>query len=300
VDALQNLGSVQMHLGKPTDAIAAYSQALRAKPDFAYAHTGLGNALTEAGQLDLAVQSHRRAIAIDPEFAEAHNNLGNTLAFLGRLDEAIASYRRALAIKPDFAQAYTGLFFALSHDDATDAKTLFAEHLRFGRQFDVTPDRQVAHGNVRDPDRAIRVGVVSADLRNHAVARFFEPLLAHLAGSRGLSLHAYYNYAFEDDHTPRLRCYFKDWNPVARLSDSELAQRIRNDAIDVLIDLSGHTAGNRLLTFAQKPAPVQASWMGYPGTTGLRSMDYYIADRHFLPMLADFGATLSARQDAAA
>ena len=97
-------------------------------------------------------------------------------------------------------------------------------------------------------------------------------------------MHAYYNYAFEDDHTPRLRCYFKDWNPVARLSDSELAEQDPNDAIDVLIDLSGHTAGNRLLTFAQKPAPVQASWMGYPGTTGLRAMDYYIADRHFLPI----------------
>jgi predicted O-linked N-acetylglucosamine transferase (SPINDLY family) len=129
----------------------------------------------------------------------------------------------------------------------------------------------------------LQVGFVSADLRDHPVARFVEPLLVHLSGSADLSLHAYYNHATVDGASTRLRSYFEHWHRIAPLSDAALAQQIADSGIDILIDLSGHTGGNRLLTFARKPAPVQVSWMGYPGTTGLQAMDYYLADRHFLP-----------------
>src|SRR5208283_1058252 len=118
-----------------------------------------------------------------------------------------------------------------------------------------------------------------ADLRSHVVALFIEPLLMHLSGFANLALHAYYNHATEDDVSVRLRSYFKYWHRVAPLADAALAQKIADDGIDILIDLSGHTGGNRLLAFARKPAPVQVSWMGYPGTTGLKAMDYYITDR---------------------
>jgi predicted O-linked N-acetylglucosamine transferase (SPINDLY family) len=129
----------------------------------------------------------------------------------------------------------------------------------------------------------LRIGFVSPDLCNHAVASFIEPVLAHLSRYPQLSLHAYYNNIIEDAVTQRLRGYLAHWHPISGISDTALAQKIRADGIDILIDLSGHTGKNRLLTFARKPAPVQASWMGYPGTTGLNAVDYYLADRFFLP-----------------
>jgi predicted O-linked N-acetylglucosamine transferase (SPINDLY family) len=161
---------------------------------------------------------------------------------------------------------------------------LFAEHCRFGAQYE-TPLRAAwpLHRNVRDPARRLQIGFVSGDLRDHVVAYFVEPLLIHLARSPHLTLHAYYNHAVEGQATPRLRTYFSHWHSIAGLSDAALATKIGDDGIDILIDLSGHTSENRLLCFARKPAPVQASWIGYPGTTGLHAMDYYIADRCFLP-----------------
>ena len=134
-----------------------------------------------------------------------------------------------------------------------------------------------------EPDRCLQVGFVSVDLRNHAVASFIEPVLAHLGAHASLSLHAYANHVSEDKVSQRLRAYVKHWHRVASLSDAALAEKIRADGIDILIDLSGHTAHNRLLSFARKAAPVQISWMGYPGSTGLSAMDYYLSDRFLLP-----------------
>ncbi len=161
---------------------------------------------------------------------------------------------------------------------------LFAEHRRFAEQFEA-PLRAhwPQHRNSREPERCLQVGFVSGDLWNHAVAHFIEPVLAHLASYPQLSLHAYYNNVIEDAVTRRLRGYLTHWHSIVGLPDDALAQKIRDDGIDILIDLSGHTGKHRLLAFARKPAPVQASWIGYPGTTGLSAMDYYLADRFFLP-----------------
>ncbi len=279
-----NLGVCMQRLERPHEAVANLRRALEIMPDYAEAHNNLGIALLGLGQIDDAVASYRRALAIKPDFAAAHNNLGNVLQALGQLDEAVASYRRALAFKPDFAEAYSNLLFCLSHFEAIDAPILFAEHCRFGEQFEA-PLRASwpPHANSREPERRLQVGFVSADLRNHAIATFIEPVLAHLSRYPQLSLHAYYNYAIEDATTHHLRGYFAHWHRIVGLSDSALAQKISADGIDILIDLSSHTAHQRLLSFAHKPAPVQASWMGYPGTTGLRAMDYYLTDKFFLP-----------------
>ena len=318
VGALYNLGSALADLGRLDDAVASYRRALEIKPDFAEAHSNLGNTLMDLGRLDDAVASYRRALEITPEFAEVHSNLGNALKDLGRLDDAVASYRRALEVKPnyavahnnlgsalkdlgqsggavasyrraleiqpDFAEAHSNLLFCLSHSATVNAETLFAEHCRFGERFEA-PLRAnwPQHTNSRKPDRCLQVGFVSGDLRNHAVAHFIEPVLAHLAGHPHLSLHAYYNHAVEDRVTQRLRGYLKHWHPIVGLSDVALAQKIREDGIDILIDLSGHTAKNRLLTFARKPAPIQITWIGYPNTTGLRAMDYVLKDRFNAP-----------------
>ena len=282
-EAHYNLGNSLRALGQDDNAVASYRRALEIKPDYLQAHNNLGNALRDLEQVDNAVASYRRALEIQPDYVQAHNNLGNALRDLGQGDNAVASYRRALEIKPDYADAHTNLLFSLSENTA-DAVTLFAEHCRYAEQFEA-PHRAnwSRHANSLDPERPLRIGFVSGDLRDHAVAYFIEPALVYLSSRPELTLHAYYNHNIDDSTTRRLREYFAQWSPISYLSDAALAEKIRADNIDILIDLSGHTAGNRLLTFARKPAPVQASWMGYPGTTGLQGMDYYLTDRVFLP-----------------
>lgn len=284
VEAHSNLGIILRDLGRLDEAEASYRRELKIEPDAAVAHSNLGGVLQDLGRLDEAEASCRRALEIEPNYAKAHINLGGSLQHMNRLDEAEASYRRALEIEPVYDMAHSNLLFCLLHNATADAETLFSEHLRFGEQFEA-PLRTSwpQHSNSRNPDRCLQVGFVSGDLRDHAVAYFIEPVLAHLAGYPQLSLHAYSNHSMDDSITRRLRGYFAHWHPIAPLTDDALAEKIRADNIDILIDLSGHTAKNRLPTFARKPAPVQASWIGYPGTTGLSAMDYYLADRFFLP-----------------
>ncbi|MBI3370705.1 MAG: tetratricopeptide repeat protein [Betaproteobacteria bacterium] len=282
--AHSNLGNVLKDFGRLPEAEACYRRALELNRDFHEAHNNLGNALLELSRPDEAVRCYRRALELKPDYHVAHSNLGNALRSLGRLSEAETSYRRALELKPDYDEAHSSLLFCLGHNQDVDAPALFAEHCRFGEVFE-TPLRALwpQHANSRDPDRGLRIGFVSGELLNHAVAFFIEPVLAQLAGYPQLSLHAYSNNAFEDAVTRRLRGLFAHWHPIVGLSDAALAERVRDDGIDILVDLSGHTGKYRLLSFARKPAPVQASWIGYPGTTGLRAVDYYLADRFFLP-----------------
>ncbi len=278
------LGGTLHDLGRLTEAEASYRRALEIQENCASVHDNLGITLNELGRLTEAEACYRRALAIDPLLAEAHNNLGNTLFILGRLDEATVHFKRALEIKPTFAVAHSNLLHCLTQDATLDAETLFSEHRRFGEQFE-EPLRTnwVAHTNSTDPDRRLQIGFVSGDFRNHVVASFIEPVLAHLSGYSRLCVHAYSNQSVGDDFTERLQGHCTYWNYIAGISDDRVAEMIRRDGIDILIDLSGHTGNNRLLTFARKPAPIQASWMGYPGTTGLRAMDYFFSDQFYLP-----------------
>jgi predicted O-linked N-acetylglucosamine transferase (SPINDLY family) len=282
--ALSNLGRTLHDMGRLAEAEAGYRRALQLKPDYAEVHSNLGNTLHDLGRLDEAEASYRQALRIKPEYAEAHCNLGSTLHDLGRLAEAEASWRRALQLKPDYAMAYSNILFCLSQSTTVDAQTLFAEHCRFGDRFEA-PFRAsfLQHTNSRDRARCLQVGFVSGDLHNHAMSNFIEPMAEQLCGCAQLSLHAYFNHNADDSTSRRMRKYFAHWHQIDSLTDAALADKIRADGIDILIDLSGHTAKNRLLTFARKPAPIQISWMGYPGTTGLRAMDYFLADRFLLP-----------------
>jgi predicted O-linked N-acetylglucosamine transferase (SPINDLY family) len=271
------------------DAVAAMETSVRLLPEDAEAHTNLGAALLKVERFTEAEAWLRIAVQIDPEFVSAHLHLGNLCQLQGRYAEAEASLRCATAVQSggidlDRDMRYSGLLFVLSHNPAVDANTLFAEHCRVGAILEADlRDSRPSHLNSREPDRALRVGWVSGDLYDHALASFIEPVLAQLRNHASLELYAYYNHTVEDKVTRRLKEYFAQWNQVTTLSDVQLAKKITDDRIDVLIDLSGHTTRNRLRTFARKPAPIQASWMGYPGTTGLKAMDYYLADRYFLP-----------------
>jgi predicted O-linked N-acetylglucosamine transferase (SPINDLY family) len=285
----KTLGALLFTQGSLSDAAAAMQAAAKLMPRDAEAHRNLGTIFNKLERYDEAEASLHKALEIDPEFAAAFAHLGNTYQLQGRYAEAEASFRRAIALPSEDLQEdkdlrYTSLLFMLSHNPNVDADALFAEHCRVGEKFgSASPASWPRHLNSPDPDRCLRIGFVSGDLCNHPVATFVEPVLANLRDFSSLELHAYYTNPTEDAVSHLLRGYMKAWHPVSTLSAAQLAKKIMDDRIDILVDLSGHTSLNRLRAFARKPAPIQISWIGYPGTTGLRAMDYYFVDRHFLP-----------------
>jgi protein O-GlcNAc transferase len=201
-----------------------------------------------------------------------------TLLKMGKGEEAIPVLHRAVTINPDFAVGYSNYLFCLLHDETASPETVFAEHCAFGDRFEAPFRTQWSrHGNLADPDRRLRVGFVSADLYSHAVASFVEPLWGAL-DSKLVEICAYSNNPAEDAVTLRLQRLAHRWCKVYAMSDEELARKIREDEIDILFDLSGHTADNRLLAFVRRPAPIQISWIANPSTTGLTAIDYYLAD----------------------
>ena len=282
--AQNNLALCLKELGRLKEAVSALHQAISLRPNYAEACFNLGSISLKLGDLAQAQASLQQATALKPNYAEAYVNLGVTLLSMGRVTDAIDAFRNAIKISPEHPMAYSNLLFCLGHDLWTDPQQLFTEHLEFGERFEA-PLRASwpKHTNVKDPGRCLRVGVVSGDLHNHAMAGFLTPVLEQLAQNSGLSLHIYYTDTVEDHVTQSLRARLPQWHDVAPLSQADLADAIRCDGIDILLDLSGHTLGNRILTFARKPAPIQASWLGYLGTTGLQAMDYYLCDKFWVP-----------------
>jgi protein O-GlcNAc transferase len=282
-EAHNNLGVTLRACGQLDAAIASSKRALQIKPDFAEAHNNLGVALQDSGRLDDAVASFRSALKINPDFADAYSNLGGALKDLGQHDDAVASFRRALEIKPSYAVAYSNLLFTMNYHPDLDAEAIYRAYQEFDVQRCI-PLRSTwrAHDNDRSPDRRLRVGYVSPDFRHHSCRLFLEPLLAHHDKTR-VEIYAYAELVKEDDITARFKNYVEHWIPTRGMNDDDLAERIRADGIDILVELAGHTAGNRLLVFARKPAPVSFSWLGYGYTTGLSAIDYYLTDEISVP-----------------
>jgi predicted O-linked N-acetylglucosamine transferase (SPINDLY family) len=210
---------------------------------------------------------------------EAHFSLGVALHALCRSAEAVECYRHALAINPGLHKTFDNYVMTQQFVPEIDADALFAAHLAYAAQFE-TPLKPSwpKHRNVRDPERRLKVGYVSGDFRSHAVAYFIEPILAWHDRER-VEVFCYANQKKDDAVTARLRGLSDHWRSCIAQDDDELAQQIQEDGIDILIDLSGHTSHNRLLTFARKPAPLQITYVGYLSTSGLSAMDYRLTDR---------------------
>ncbi|MFQ5545679.1 MAG: FkbM family methyltransferase, partial [Acidiferrobacterales bacterium] len=221
---------------------------------------------------------YQQALTLKPDFAEAHNNLGNALKEQGKLTEAIAAYRQALALKPDFTDAHSNLLLCLHYGADTEPAAVFIEHQRWAEQHALSlADTIDPHANDPTPNRRLRIGYLSPDFRTHSVAYFVEPLLA--AHDRaGFEVICYANVVRPDSLTKRLQSLVHKWRNIVPLSDAEVADLVREDGVDILVDLAGHTGKNRLLVFARKPAPVQVSYLGYPNTTALATMDYRLTD----------------------
>ena len=283
VEAQNNLGNVLKNQGKLDEALACYRRALELQPDYAQAHFNLGVALNEQGNLDEAIACYHRALELQPDFAAAQNNLGGAFKDQGRLDEAIACYRRALELKPDYADAHSNLVYAQLFCPDCDAETLYQEHRHWNRQHAEPLGRFIQpHANDSNPHRRLRIGYLSPDFRNHTVGLFLlPPLESHDHGS--FEVFCYASVRVPDALTDLLRARADVWRDVLRLSDEQVAQTIRQDRVDILVDLTMHTANNRLLVFARKPAPVQVTYLAYCGATGLSTMDYRLTDPYLDP-----------------
>ena len=238
----------------------------------------LGNALREVGRASDALAAFRRAASINPAIGAVHSNLAGTLLALGQVEQALLSYVDHLSGNPHDADVYSNLLFTMNYSDQLAADQIALAHRRFAEQIEkpLLPVR-APHANLPDAERRLRVGYVSSDLHEHSVAYFIETVLRHHDSSR-VELFAYANHGGDDAMTARLRPLFAHWRPILHVPDGEAEQMIRADGIDVMIDLNGHTGGNRLPLFARKPAPVQLTWLGYPNTTGLDAIDYRLTD----------------------
>lgn len=285
-DACSNLGSLLHDRGRFTEAESCYLRALDISPDFPNAHYNLGNTYKDMERLQEAEACFCRAIRLKPDFAEAHINLGNVWKELDRLEAAEASYRRALDIEPDLAVAQSNVIFCLNYIPTYDSLFLLEEAQKFGRMAAKKVREKFTAWRCSSRPERVRVGLVSGDLRNHPVGFFLESVLAERDAAT-VEFIAYSNSRCDDELTTRIRPFFTEWKSLAGVSDEAAADAVHRDGIHILIDLSGHTGNNRLPMFAWKPAPVQATWLGYLATTGVTEIDYLIGDHHVTPPETD-------------
>ena len=308
-DQLKNAGAFYQ-VGQPDEAQALYESVLKTSPnnktalfklslitasqrDYAKSETllkkviklepgnpvyysNLGFILHEDNRPGEAVAALDKAISIKPDYADAYLNRANSLTIQGKIDDAIRDYRAALEINPGSRQARGNMAYTMNFSPSLSEKELFDAHKAHALTIEPR-NRKPAHVNIPTSDRKLRIAYLSSEFRMHSVAYFIEPVLEH-HNRNNFEVFAYYSHVITDTTTEAITQQCDHWRNVARLSDPSLIRQIKKDEIDILIDLNGYTAHNRLAVLAAKPAPVQCEWLGYPNTTGLDSMDYWICD----------------------
>ncbi len=271
------LGRVLLQQGQLDPAWESFQAALRLDPDCAALLVNAARTLRLQGRLDDAVDYLTRARALDPQNTDTLCDLGARLKDLGRVDEALGVFREALAIDPTFAPFHGNLLYSLNVRGG-DPTRIFAEHRSFGQTVcDPLTAGAPPHHVDHTVARRLRVGYVSAQFWAHAVNAFSEPILAAHDRSK-FEVFCYDNGSPTDATNQRLRGLVDHWRSISLLDDEQAATLVRNDRIDILVDLCGHIAGNRLLLFARRPAPVQVTYLGYQNTTGMQAMDYRLTD----------------------
>lgn len=311
-EAHNNLGAVLQELGRRADAAAAYGRAIAVRPGYAEAHCNLGTVFQAEGRLDDAIKAYRTAAAFEPGFAGAYFNLGNGLQQAGRLEGALDAYTKAIVLapdhaearinlakvffrrgqiaraialleqviarRPDLAQAHSNLLYAHSFDGGLPQEDILGLARRFNCQA-CPPPESVAR---RISGSQLKVGIISAEIGSHAVARFLESFLRHHDRAK-IHLTLYQTVLRPEAKRLELLALADRARDLAGLDDASARQRITDDGIDILIDTSGHLSDNRLPMLARRCAPIQAHYNGYHGTTGVAAMDYFIGDDEITP-----------------
>lgn len=283
-DTHTNLGTVRRDQNRYAEAELCYRQALALEPSHSIAHANLGVVLSELGNYRDADVSLRTALALNPNDSAALGTLATVLVKQGRLEEAEPILHRALEIKPDHFGAYNMLLFVSNYTHTAQTAETRELAVQFGKLLTQTTTRRYAEWNCEPRPQRLKVGMVSGDLHGHPIGYFIEALLSHIDPKR-VEVIAYSSMPprKHDAVTTRLRGLFSEWHDLRLATPEKAAEQIHLDGIHVLIDLSGHTSDNRLQVFAMKPAPVQATWLGYFATTGVAEMDYFIGDPWLCP-----------------
>jgi predicted O-linked N-acetylglucosamine transferase (SPINDLY family) len=273
-----NLGRTLLLSARAEEAAAQFRQALDSKPDYVEAYSNLAVVLHQLGEIGEAKACCERALAIRPDDQDALNTLGSCLLSTGAVEQSIAAFRQALAAKPDDAAVHSNLIFALNFAPAASAADQQAERTAWarrhaGRFVELIPP----HANEPDPHRRLRIGYVSSHFRRQAATYAFGGVIVN-HDPNDFEVICYSDTVHEDEVTQRLAGRADLWRGTRLLDDGALANLIRADRIDILIDLVGHMRGHRLFVFARKPAPVQVTAWGEPTGTGLATMDYLLAD----------------------
>lgn len=277
-EAYVNLG-VALNMAEDLDgAKASFARALELRPDLPEALANLAVVHKKWGDYQEAFRLCRFALDLDPALPEAHVNIAMLYSDCGEAETSVSHYRKALALGFGADYALNNMLMTLNYAESVDPARVLAEHREFDRRHAAKATSPPARASGVGSKHRLRIGYVSADFRRHSVSHFVEPLFANHDKTR-FEVVCYYNHRQKDEVTGRLRGYADRWINCATMTDRELAERIRADAIDILVDLAGHTAGNRLLAFAMHPAPVQMTWLGYPTTTGMSAIDYRVSDR---------------------
>ena len=282
-----DLGFLLLFLGRLDAAIAVALEAILLDEKLPISHFLLGSALADKCKPEGAITAYRQAIALNPSFAWAHCSLGGALKAIGRNDEAVEEIRKAVESAPEDAGMHSSLILTLHYHPDYDSRAI-AEETRRWNQRHAAPLASLIrpHSNDPDPNRRLRIGYVSPDFESHPVGRCLLPLFRHHDRNQ-FEIYSYAQVRNPDGMTAEFERLSTGWRSIVGLTDQQLADQIRADGIDILLDLTLHSAGNRLLVFARKPAPVQITWLGYPGSTGLSVMDYRLSDPYLDPVRID-------------
>ena len=278
--AMCNLGNLLRDQGRFNESEAIFLRAI-ALESSALLYNNLGATLLEEDRIVEAEAAYRRAMRINPQFALAHINLGVCLRKQGRLIEALDHQRRAIRLEPQNTEQHSNLLFTLNYT-ADTAGSFLEEARQFGQIVKMKVKKPFSSWQCPAQPERLRVGLVSGDLYNHPVGFFLESILGNFDSNR-VELIAYPTNPKNDDLTARIKKYVSAWKPLFGMGDEDVARMIHADGVHILLDLAGHTSHNRLPMFAWKPAPVQASWLGYFATTGVSEIDYFLADKVGVP-----------------
>jgi protein O-GlcNAc transferase len=275
-DTWEALGRVLLDIRKYNSAVTAFSRALALRPT-AQVCVLLGVAYAGLEDLDNAIAATGKAVAIDPRSADAHSALGGELKWAGQVEEAIAEFKKTLELNPRHHAAHSNILYTMLSQDTVTPEQILAAHVEWARQQTgfITPLRRPR--NQKLPDRRLRVGYISPNFRRQAVCAFVLPIIENHDRSQ-IEIFCYSDLEVPDDFTHRIRACANQWRETSQLSGEQLAKQIREDRVDILVELTGHIGKGRLGTLAFRPAPIQISYIGYQGTTGLAAVDYVLTD----------------------
>jgi predicted O-linked N-acetylglucosamine transferase (SPINDLY family) len=282
VFAHNNLGNVFKDLGKFNEAISKYQDSIKLNPNYAEAYYNQGLVYKKLYRYNKSIESFQHALKIKPRYLDAYFDLGQALVSVGQFEEAIKNFQKVIDLKPDLSLAYNNIFFTLMYMEKDNHNFFLSLAKKFRSSIKNIDKNLLLKYQFENKPKKLRIGFVSGDFWSHPVGYLLLDTLKNLK-NKNLELVAYSNFSKKDDVSIKLKSYFNHWHEIEDKKDIEVINQIRKDKINILFDLAGHSAKNRLTVFMNKPAPMQISWAGYPGFVGIPEIDYVIGDRYVTP-----------------